>query len=186
MRIHQLKDSTNTLDQHCYYVLNSLQHYDPTSEAPTRESPFPTGWLCFSAKQIALLVPKRTGQSLNKSTFISPSSLQSASHSYTIPNTPPELIFSLLLCANLVQRKHHAFLPAMLTTTMTSSGSSLTFNNADPSTPSNSILTASSLTQSMTFIATIIASPILNRLSPPMPAAVGKTAQTMADQLLVS
>jgi len=40
MRIHQLKDKSYTLDQHCY-VLNTLQRYDPNSKFPERETPFP-------------------------------------------------------------------------------------------------------------------------------------------------
>jgi hypothetical protein len=40
MRIHQHKDKTYTLDQH-RYVLNTLQRYDPNSEFPERETPFP-------------------------------------------------------------------------------------------------------------------------------------------------
>ena len=44
MRIHQHKDSTYTLDQH-RYVLNSLQRYDPDSEFPERETPFPPDYI---------------------------------------------------------------------------------------------------------------------------------------------
>ncbi len=40
MRIHQHKDRSYTLDQH-RYVLNTLQRYDPNSEFPERETPFP-------------------------------------------------------------------------------------------------------------------------------------------------
>jgi hypothetical protein len=40
IRIHQHKDATYTLDQH-RYVLNTLQRYDPDSEFPERETPFP-------------------------------------------------------------------------------------------------------------------------------------------------
>jgi hypothetical protein len=40
MRIHQHQDSTYTLDQH-RYVLNTLQRYDPNSEFPERDTPFP-------------------------------------------------------------------------------------------------------------------------------------------------
>ena len=40
MRIHQHKDSTYSLDQH-RYVLNTLQRYDPDSEFPERDTPFP-------------------------------------------------------------------------------------------------------------------------------------------------
>ena len=40
MRIHQHKDKSYTLDQHCY-VLNTLQCYDPNSEFPEHETPFP-------------------------------------------------------------------------------------------------------------------------------------------------
>ena len=40
MRIHQHKDKSYTLDQH-RYVLNTLQRYDPNSEFPERETPFP-------------------------------------------------------------------------------------------------------------------------------------------------
>jgi hypothetical protein len=40
MRIHQHHDSSYTLDQHCY-VLNTLQHYDPTSKFPERDTPLP-------------------------------------------------------------------------------------------------------------------------------------------------
>ena len=40
MRIHQHRDSSYTLDQH-RYVLNMLQRYDPNSEFPERETPFP-------------------------------------------------------------------------------------------------------------------------------------------------
>jgi hypothetical protein len=44
MRIHQHKDSTYTLDQH-RYVLNALQRYDPNSEFPERETPFPPDYV---------------------------------------------------------------------------------------------------------------------------------------------
>ena len=40
MRIHQHKDKSYTLDQH-RYVLNTLQRYNPISEFPERETPFP-------------------------------------------------------------------------------------------------------------------------------------------------
>ena len=40
MRIHQHQDSSYTLDQH-RYVLNTLQRYDPNSEFPERDTPFP-------------------------------------------------------------------------------------------------------------------------------------------------
>ena len=40
MRIHQHKDATYTLDQH-RYVLNTLQRYDPDSEFPECDTPFP-------------------------------------------------------------------------------------------------------------------------------------------------
>ena len=40
MPIHQHKDKTYTLDQY-RYVLNTLQRYDPDSEFPERETPFP-------------------------------------------------------------------------------------------------------------------------------------------------
>jgi hypothetical protein len=43
MRIHQHKDKSYTLDQH-HYVLNTLQRYDPNSEFPERETPFPTDY----------------------------------------------------------------------------------------------------------------------------------------------
>jgi hypothetical protein len=39
-RIHQHKDKSYTLDQNCY-VLNTLQRYNPNSEFPERETPFP-------------------------------------------------------------------------------------------------------------------------------------------------
>ena len=38
--IHQHKDKRYTLDQHCY-ILITLQHYNPNSEFPERETPFP-------------------------------------------------------------------------------------------------------------------------------------------------
>ncbi|KAI2501065.1 udp-sugar [Fragilaria crotonensis] len=44
MRIHRHKDSTYTLDQH-RYVLNALQRYDPHSEFPERETPFPPDYV---------------------------------------------------------------------------------------------------------------------------------------------
>ena len=44
MRIHQHSDATYTLDQH-RYVLNTLQRYDPNSEFPERETPFPTDYI---------------------------------------------------------------------------------------------------------------------------------------------
>ena len=44
MRIHQHKDSTYTLDQH-RYVLNKLQRYDPDSEFPQCETPFPAHYI---------------------------------------------------------------------------------------------------------------------------------------------
>ncbi|KAI2498952.1 hypothetical protein MHU86_15515 [Fragilaria crotonensis] len=44
MRIHRHKDSTYTLDQH-RYVLNALQRYDPDSEFPERETPFPPDYV---------------------------------------------------------------------------------------------------------------------------------------------
>ena len=44
MRIHQHKDSTYTLDQH-RYVLNTLQRYDPDSEFPERDTPFPPDYI---------------------------------------------------------------------------------------------------------------------------------------------
>ena len=44
MRIHQHKDSTYTLDQH-RYVLNTLQRYDPDSEFPERDTPFPPDYV---------------------------------------------------------------------------------------------------------------------------------------------
>jgi hypothetical protein len=40
MCIHQHKDKSYTLDQH-RYILNTLQRYDPNSEFPERETPFP-------------------------------------------------------------------------------------------------------------------------------------------------
>ncbi|KAI2501282.1 hypothetical protein MHU86_13145 [Fragilaria crotonensis] len=40
MRIHKHSDSSYTLDQH-RYVLNTLQRYDPNSEFPERDTPFP-------------------------------------------------------------------------------------------------------------------------------------------------
>jgi hypothetical protein len=40
MRIHQHKDKSYTLDQHCY-ALNTLQPYNPNSEFSEHETPFP-------------------------------------------------------------------------------------------------------------------------------------------------
>jgi hypothetical protein len=40
MRIHQHKEKSYTLDQHCY-VLNTVQCHNPNSEFPDRETPFP-------------------------------------------------------------------------------------------------------------------------------------------------
>jgi hypothetical protein len=40
MHIHQYKDKSYTLDQHCY-ILNTLQRDNPNSEFPERETPFP-------------------------------------------------------------------------------------------------------------------------------------------------
>jgi hypothetical protein len=40
MRFHQHKDKSYTVDQH-RYILNTLQRYDPNSEFPERETPFP-------------------------------------------------------------------------------------------------------------------------------------------------
>jgi hypothetical protein len=40
MHIHQHKDKSYTLDQHCY-ILNTVQRYNPNSEFPECETPFP-------------------------------------------------------------------------------------------------------------------------------------------------
>ena len=43
MHIHQHKDKSYTLDQHCY-ILNTLQCYNLNLEFPERETPFPNDY----------------------------------------------------------------------------------------------------------------------------------------------
>jgi hypothetical protein len=41
MHSHQQKDTTRTLDQHCYVLNTSLQHHNANSKFPERATPFP-------------------------------------------------------------------------------------------------------------------------------------------------
>ncbi|KAI2506225.1 Reverse transcriptase (RNA-dependent DNA polymerase) [Fragilaria crotonensis] len=170
MRIHQHQDSTYTLDQH-RYVLNTLQRYDPNSEFPERDTPFPPDYTFskenrpVTEQDIALVAQKQ-----QRLPFAPPSALSSTWH------TTPELISSLL-SANLLK-------PVLLLeflTSVPSPGSSATYA-AVPTMHSSSTLIAHPILSMRS--AYNIAFPMLILLFSLMPA--GKTAQTLAAQPLAT
>jgi hypothetical protein len=69
MRIHQHKDKSYTLDQHCY-VLNPLQRYNLNLEFPECETPFPPDYSFSKITDQSLIM---TSTSLKNDTNTFPS-----------------------------------------------------------------------------------------------------------------